>query len=791
VGTILILGLGIGANTVVFSVVERVLLRPLPYPDSDRLYRITEVIPAVSDKYPSVPVTAPHLLSWREHATSFEGLAGIQNTTLNLTGTGEPERLSGARVSWDFFGLLGVRPVLGRSFAEEEDRPGRDGVVLISEGLWTRRFGRDPAILGRTIALDGKPYSVIGVLPAGFSFARNEQFHHFMQLGDRIDFWKPMAFDEEEATTQLGWNYGVVARLRAGMSADRARAELDASLAELAKELPEPFELRVELVPLQEALVGSSRRGLLLLLAAVGAVLLVACVNVANLLLVRATVRQKEIAVRAALGAGRRALLRHALTESLLLAGAGGAIGSALSAAGVAALARWAPHDLPRVEEIGLDWRALAFAVSLSVATALLCGLLPALRLSLLDPQQTLRQGPRGATQAGAGARLRNALVSAEVALSALLLVLGGLLIHSFLELGRVEKGFQTEHVLTVDLGLPENGYDERERRVDFYRQALERLAVLPGVTSAGAVSKLPLTGEDDVTPVRAEGTTATLLEQPIANWRRVSADYFRTLGVPLRRGQVFADDGGAAQSVILSQGLAHQLWPEEDPIGKRINREVGDSTLVEVVGVVADVRILGLDQKPGFTVYVPFWQAPSYNMSLALRTALPPQALAGAVRREIHAVDPNLPVPSIRTMGEVAASSTAQRRFQMQLVGAFALAALVLASLGVFGVVSYSVAQRRGEIGVRMALGATGGDLWRSVLGQGLRPVAIGLVIGLVASLAAARAIESLLFGVGAVDPLTLTAVPSVLLLFAGAACVVPAIRASRVDPMVTLRAE
>ncbi len=454
-------------------------------------------------------------------------------------------------------------------------------------------------------------------------------------------------------------------------------------------------------------------------------------------------------------------------------------------------MARWAPRDLPRVEEIGLDWRALAFAIGLSVATALLCGLLPALRLSRSDPQETLRQGPRGATQAGAGGRLRNALVGAEVALSALLLVLGSLLVHSFIKLGRVEKGFDTEHVLTVDLGLPENGYDERERRAEFYRRALERLAGLPGVTSVGAVSKLPLTGEDDVTPVRAEGTTGTLLERPIANWRRVSADYFQTLGVPLLRGQVFADDGGTAQTVILSEGLASQLWPGEDPIGKRINRKVGDSTFVEVVGVVADVRTVGLEQKPGFTVYVPFWQAPPYNMSLTLRTTLPPETLTGAVRREVHAVDPNVPVPSVRTMGQVAASSTSQRRFQMQLVATFALAALVLASLGVFGVVSYTVAQRQGEIGVRMALGATGADVQRSILAQGLRPVGIGLAVGLAASVAAARTIESLLFGVGAADPLTLAAVPGLLLLFAAGACLVPGIRAARVDPMVTLRAE
>jgi putative ABC transport system permease protein len=415
--------------------------------------------------------------------------------------------------------------------------------------------------------------------------------------------------------------------------------------------------------------------------------------------------------------------------------------------------------------------------------------LLPALRLSGADPQETLRQGPRGATQAGAGGRLRNALVGAEVALSALLLVLGSLLVHSFVKLGRVEKGFEAEHVLTVDLGLPESGYDERERRAEFFRGVLRRLAGLPGVTSVGAVSRLPLTGEDDVTPVQAEGVSGTLLERPIANWRRVSADYFKTLGVPLRRGQAFAD-GGAGQTAILSEALARALWPGEDPIGKRINREVGDSTLVQVVGVVADVRT-ELEQKPGFTVYVPFWQAPNYNMSLALRTALPPETLAGAVRREIHAVDPNVPVPSIRTMGEVAASSTAQRRFQMQLVAAFALATLVLASLGVFGVVSYTVAQRQGEIGVRMALGATGAEVRRSVLTQGLRPVGIGLVVGMAASLAAARTIESLLFGVGAADPLTLAAVPGLLLAFAAAACLVPGIRAARVDPMVTLRAE
>jgi putative ABC transport system permease protein len=780
---VLSLAVGIGANTAIFSVVNGVLLRPLPYRDPGQLFTIREVVPKLAHLYPSLPVNFSHYYEWRQRCTAFESIAIMLFSAPNLTGAGEPELLEGARVSASVFRVLGVSPQLGRGFLDEEDPEGHNQVAIISDSLWRRRFSSDPSVIGRKIALDGHPHVVVGVLPPGFQFPEREG------LGSKTEIFQPLGYSKDDFEEITGdYNWAAIARLRPGVSPAKALAELNVIQAEISSRIPEKMDLHARMSPLHEDIVGQSRRGLLVLLGAVGAVLLILCVNLANLSLARAAGRARESAIRTALGAGRAQLVRQALTESLMLALAGGALGIALAAWGVRLLVGAAPLDLPCLTEVALDWRVLGFALLTSIVSGVVFGILPALRSAGAHPQEALKSGNYTNTEGRRGVALRSLLVGVEAALSAVLLITAALLIGSFVRLMHVDKGFDIERVLAVRVKMPSAKYTEEPQQTAFFDRLLEKTRHLPGVQSAGLVSALPLQGETWMDLAAAEGDQRPLFERPMVNVRFVSPDYFKTLRIPFRDGRPFDESQRNRKVVIVSQGTARRLWPGRDPMGRRLQH---NEKLEEVVGVTADVRSTSLDKDPVLMIYVPYWQRPRLSASLLVRTAMDPRGVAAGVREAIRQLDADVPVPEMQTLREVMSDSVAQRRFQMTLVMLFAAAALALAGFGIYGVVSYSVARRRTEMGIRLALGARPADLQRMVLWQGIRPVVAGLAVGIAGALAAGRILSSLLFQVNARDPLTMGAVALVLLAVAVAAAVAPARRATRVDPMRALRFE
>jgi putative ABC transport system permease protein len=780
---VLSLAVGIGANTAIFSVVNGVLLRPLPYRDPGRLFTIREAIPKLAHLYPRLPVNFSHYYEWRKRCSALESIAIMETSAPNLTGVGEPELLNGALVSASVFRVLGVSPQLGRGFLDEEDPEGHNQVAVISDALWKRRFSADPAIVGRKITLNGRPHVVVGVLPPGFQFPNREG------LGPKTDVFQPLGYSKDDFEEINGdYNYAAIARLRPGVSPQKALAELNVIQAEISKRIPEKMDLHAEMSSLQEDIVGQSRRGLLVLLGAVGAVLLILCVNLANLSLARTAGRARESAIRTALGAGRAQLVRQTLTESLVLALAGGILGIVLAACGVRLLVGAAPLDLPRLGEVSLDRRVLGFALLISLVTGVAFGILPALRAAGAHPQEALKSGSYTTTEGRRGVRLRGVLVAVEAALGAVLLITAGLLIGSFVRLTHVDKGFDIQRVLAVRVAMPSTKYTEKAQQAAFFDRLLEKTRPLPGVLSAGLVSALPLQGETWLDLVAAEGDQRPLFERPMVNVRFVSPDYFKTLRIPFREGRPFDDSQRNRKVVIVSQGTARRLWPGQSPLGRRM---LHNETLEEVVGVTADIRSTSLDKDPVLIIYVPYWQRPRLSAALLVRTTMDPRGIAAGVREAIHQVDADVPVPKMQTLEEVMANSVAQRRFQMMLVMLFAAAALALAGFGIYGVVSYSVARRRTEMGIRLALGADTGGLQRMVLWQGIRPVVAGLAVGIAGALAAGRILSSLLFQVSARDPLTIGGVALVLLAVSVVAALAPARRATRVDPMNALRFE
>ena len=783
------LALGIGANTAIFSVVDGVLLRPLAYRESHRLVVIHEIVPRFANITQLIPANAMHFLEWRKTARSFSDMALIGGLTFNLTGAGEPERIPSARVSPSLFPMLGIQALLGRTFLNEEDQAGRDRVVVLNENLWRRRFAADPTIIGRKIVLDGNPYEVIGVLPAGFHFPKMNQLFAMTLAGDQPQIWKPFGLRDEEKGEMGEFNYVCIARLGPGVSSSQALSELNVIQANLAGRVAEKMELRAALVPLQEQITGRARTGLTLILAAVGAVLLICCVNIANLLLARAATRRREIAIRSAIGASGRRLVRQMLVESLTLSALGGVAGVLLAYSAIPVILAFAPVDLPRVEEIHLDARVLLFTMGISVLSGLLFGFLPAWRFAQSDPQDAMRSGARGATAAGASGRLRSLLVTLEVGLSAIALIAGGLLLHSFYKLLDVDRGFNTQRIVTVTLSLPNTRYPDREKRAAIMQSLLDHVKVLPGVASAGVANILPLGGEGANNLVTPEGSKLPFMERPVADIRQVNPDYFGTLGIPLRAGRFFSEQDRGRTVGLISAITAQRLWPDQNPLGRRFHMGGDQSPLIEVVGIAGDVRGVSLTKTPSLTVYLPYWQRNYGPVSLVVRTTAAPLAASSAIRTAIRAVDPELPVPAFRTMDEIVAESVANRRFQLTLVLLFGLTALLLAGLGIYGVVSYSVAQRTNELGIRMALGAPLSGIRSLVLRQSLPPVALGLAAGVLSSLALGRLLNSLLFGVGAGDPLTIAAVAVLLIVVAIAAAYIPARRATRVDPITALR--
>jgi predicted permease len=788
---ILILAIGIGANTAMFSIVDGVLLRPLSFHDPERLVAIQEVVPRLASIAPTLPVNATHFEEWRKNWQSAESLAMLSSYGINLTSGGDPERVIMGRVSSNLFSTLGVQPQLGRSFRAEEDRPGSDHVALLNESLWRRRFHGDPGMLGQKILLDGVPYEVVGILPADPQIPKISQIQAMAYGVESPEIWKPFALRDEERERLGDFNYGCIARLKPGVTLSQARAEINAIQADIARGLEEQIELRAAIAPLQEQMTGRSRQGLLLLMLAVGTVLLIVCVNVANLLLARATGRNREFAVRAAIGASSARLLRQMLTESFLVAILGGALGLAIASGALQLILANAPADLPRLNEVRLDGRVLGIAFTLTLFSAAIFGLIPAWRSSRVDPQSGLRAGGRSATESRQSGRLRALLVAIETGLCTVCLVAAGLLLNSFVRLLHVDKGFDAGRVITVDLNLPTSRYPDIAHSAEFIRKVIDATRALPGVSAIGVSNLLPLAGEGSNNMVNLDGDTTPEMERPIVDFRFINEDFFRAMGIPIVQGRaVEPGDRGRYVSVI-SEAAARRIWPGQNALGKRYHLGDPSAPALEVIGVAGDVPAGSLQKHPNPTVYVPYWQRDRSLMSLIVRTSMDPASIAGAVRAEIRRLDPEMPVPQFRSMDEIVSASVAQRRFQLTLVLLFAAIALGLASLGIYGVVSYSVAQRRGELGIRMALGATGSDLRSLVLRQGLAPVVIGLAAGLAGALAIGRVLSGLLFGVSSTDPLTMAVVAAVLLAVGAAACYVPALRATRSDPLVALRYE
>ena len=782
------LALGIGANTAIFSVVNAVLLRPLPFQKPEELVIVWE--DATFAGFPHNTPAPANYVDWKAQNQSFADMAASNETSFNLTGDGEPERVSAYAVSANFFPLLGVQPLLGRSFTPEEDRPGGAKAVVLSYGLWQSRYGGDRNILNREILLDGEKHAVAGVMPASFQFFAKD-----------VRVWVPMALTQEDWANRGGHYLVVVARLKPGVSVTQAQADMNAVMRRISTDHPEETmegKMGVVVMPVRDEFVGDARGSLIVLLVAVAFVLLIACANVAGLLLARAVGRRKEIALRLALGAGRPRVIRQLLTESLLLAVAAGVLGSLLAYASFTFLQGLVPEQMELATSLKLDVRILVFTIAVSIVTGIIFGLVPALQSANFDLNDALKQSSGRVTSTG---RLRSAMIVFEVALSLVLLVGAGLLIQTLFQLFRQYSVLEPEKILTMRTILPYEKYKEPQRRDNYYQQVLQRVEHLPGVVAAGYSTSIPLAWKGGTSGFYPEGLKAPVPGMAYdANHREVSADYLKTMNIPLREGRYF-DNRDHAQSLpvaIINETMARQYWPGENALGRRF--KVGDpdepgKQWKEIVGIVADVRQMGIDEPVKAEMYIPYQQItdwPGYiPRDLAIRTNGDTSTLAGAVRQIIREVDPDQPVSNVATMAEVLGTEAGQRRMGMIMLVGFASLALLLASLGIYGVLAYFVTQHTNEIGVRQALGATPRNILLLVLKKGMGLTLVGVAIGLVASFALTRLMSSLLFGVTAADPLTFATVPLVLVLVALLACYIPARKATKVDPLVALRYE
>jgi putative ABC transport system permease protein len=776
---VLTLAIGIGANTAIFSVVNAVLLRPLPYRDPARLVTV------LHDGWK--PVAPANFLDWREQGRSFESMAAAQSWSLTMTGRDRPEQLNVLQTSAEIFHLLGVDAALGRAYAAGEDQPGREHVVVLSHRLWVRSFGGDRSVVGQQVMLDGESYTVVGVMPPDFQFAPFWATH--------AEAWLPLNLGER-VNDRRGQSLRVFARLKPEVTREQAQAEMEAITARLVEQYPRENEgLNVSVDPLHEKVVGKSRLALLVMLGAVGFVLLIACANVANLMLAKAAARQKEIAVRIALGAGRWRVIRQLLTESLMLSLAGGGAGLLLAFWSNTALASLGPDTLPRVQTVGLDANVLLFTLGISVVVGLLFGLAPALRSTRTDLTVSLKDRARGATSDRRHERVRQLLVVGEIALSLMLLIGGGLMMRSFLRLTSVDPGFDPRGVLAATIPLAGARYSSDEQRAAFFQRLTTQVSSLPGVKSASAINHLPLGGDVWTFGFTVEGRPAPPnAERPSAVYRVVRPDYFRTMGAALLRGRDFTerDDDSSPGVVIVNEALARRQWPGEEPLGQRITVGGAGNTPREVVGVVRDLKQGEWSSEPKPEMYLPHSQAASpRGMTLVVRASSDLSGIEPLIRREVWAIDRDLPVSQVMSMEMVVAESVGQQRFNTLLIGGFAAVALLLAAAGVYGVMSYAVAERTHEIGVRMALGARGRDVLGMVIRQGLVLTLFGLAVGLAGALALARVMTGILYEVSTTDPLVFGGVAAALTLSALLACYVPARRATKVDPMLALRHE
>lgn len=777
---VIALALGIGANTAIFSLVNAVLLQPLPFAEPDRLVWVWGNIRNGTSR---ASVSPPDFLDYRQQNTTFEEFAAAFGAPLplNLTGSGEPERLTAAGVTGNYFNALGAQPQLGRTFLLENEKPGSDQVAVLSHGLWQKRFGGDPTIINKTVVLDGRSFAVIGVMPQDFNFPQ------------AAELWVPINFEIADGMKIRKAHFlRPIGKLKNGVTLAQAQADLDVIAARLEEQYPDSnLSWSLRLVSLREQLVGNTRPTLFILFGAVGFVLLIACANVANLLLVRAAGRQKEIALRTALGAGRFRIVRQMITESVLLALIGGALGTILAVWGIELLVKLSEGNIPPTAQVRIDATVLTFTLLTSIFTGVLFGLAPALRTMNLNLIESLKEGGRSGAEGGQRNRTRSLLVVLESAVAVVLLIGAGLLVRSLIQLQNVSPGFDPHNVLTMRVDLPRQKYATAEKAGNFFSQLEGRIDSLPGVEQVGLISELPLSGQPNDMPYTVEGRPPVPSDQAYDDdFRRVNTQYFSAMRIPFLRGRNFTEQEvrQSAKVVIISDLLARQVFPNEEPIGKRLIMAMGNQPF-EIIGIVGDIRHRGLESTPLPAMYMPSNQAPWMN--IVVRTQGDPASLAGAVRNEVRAIDPDQPVAMVRTMDEWMETAVAGPRYRTALLALFAFVALVLASTGIYGVMSYSVTQRTHEIGVRMALGAKRSDVMKLVVRQGMSLVVIGVGIGIVGAIALTRVMATLLFGVTAKDPFTFVAVAALLTLVAFVACYLPARRATKVDPLVALRYE
>ncbi|MFY9570625.1 MAG: ABC transporter permease [Blastocatellia bacterium] len=794
---IVVLTLGIGANTAIFTVVNAVLLRPLPYSSPERLVMLWETNPRFQIGVDTVPVTPGDFMDWRELNGVFEYVSAFGATNLSLTGAGEPEVIGGASVSGNFFRLMGIEASLGRVFTDDDEKPGADQVVVISYALWQRRFAGVFDVIGKTMTLDGRSYTVVGVAPEGFQFPRAKEMPYFVGVSTHTELWRPLTLtDDFISRKRANHQLCVIARLKPGPSLEQARTEMTAIAERIAQSDPDSNGIGVKVVPLDEQVVANVRVALWVLMGAVALVLLIACANVANLLLARSSARKKEIAIRIALGASRSRIVRQLLTEGLLLSLAGAAAGTLLSIWGIKAVLSLTRETVPRAHEINIDLKVLCFVITIALVTTLLFGLAPAWQSTKINFNEWLKEGSQGLSGGRRQSRVRSIMVISEIALSLVLLIGAGLMIKSLARLLTVDPGFKPDNILTMHLALAGSKYSVSDKQIRFFQEVTRRVEDLPGVQSVGLISAAPLSGGVYAGGFSIEGGSPIAeTDSLVADRRMINPRYFTTLGIPLVAGRYFTerDDQLSPSVAIVSESWARRFLPNEDPLARRIKLGGRDSTRpwLSIVGIAGDVRDTALESDARPCVYLPYPQFSSSGMTLMVRAAFEPTSLVTAIRNAVWAIDRDQPVTDVKTMDQYVADSVAARRSGALLLSAFAGLALVLASVGIYGVVAYSVTQRVREIGIRVALGAQSSQVIRPIARDGMALVFGGVVIGLAGAFMLTRVMSSLLYGVSATDPATFAVVPLLLVIVSLFATLIPARRATRVDPMIALRHE
>jgi predicted permease len=793
---VLTLALGIGATTAIFTLVYDVLLKPLPYNRAEQLVVMEEQVAEFRDIYPTLPMNANHFTSWQQHSQSFQSMALMQEVSLPLGVGGHPQQVGVVNATPGIFSVLDSAPLLGRAFSQQEAQPGHEHVVVLMDYLWRNQFQSDPGILGKTITLNGFPYTVVGVMPPSFHLPHirnlsSEDLAHPQPVGALA----PMAFNKDQLEETMGdFDYFGLARLKPGVSVVQANAEIDALQRTITGTLSgnEKATLSAALTPFQQSLVGDNQKPLLILLAAVAGLLLVGCVNITNLLLARAVGKRQSMAVAAALGASRAEMLRLALRETTVLATLGGGLGILLAAIILPAMQHYLPPALDFRGALHLDWAGAGCALLLAVLTTLLAGAAPAWMVARTPPQEVLHSESRLASESRTSKRMRRMLVAVEVAVSVALVLMTGLLTTSLLRLLRVDRGFEAARIATAMVDLPSKSYEDLGPKVAFYKQVLDRLSQLPGVEHAAVVSQLPLTNDRWLDMVHLPGDARPIFQLPSEHFRWVSPGYFETIRLPLVAGRLLSSSDEGKHYAVISELTAKTLWPGKDPVGQQFSRAgLKSEDPFTVIGVVGNARTVSLAAPDPMMVYVPYWYRSDTNAGLLVRTRQDPAMIANAMRKAIWSVDPDVPVPEVRMLGGVVEDSVANRRFEMQLLLLFAISALLLAALGVYGVVTYSVVQRQREIGLRLALGAQRQNIYHLVLRDGLTPVLVGAVAGVAVAFASARVVGSLLFQVSPYDSAIASSAVCVLVAMGTAACLLPARRAASVDPMEALRRE